>query len=105
MPFKASAAGRPHIPKQKRKVTNWFRQRSRHWPCSVAPGVGIGRWRGRPDRWDALGAAQPPFQSGATAPLGASTYSSVVTSSVAAPIGKSPRTTADSTSFATQQRF
>jgi hypothetical protein len=23
MPFKANAARRPHIPKQKRKVTNW----------------------------------------------------------------------------------
>jgi putative transposase len=32
------------------------------------PGVGIGPWRRRSDRWDALGAAQPPFRSRASAP-------------------------------------
>jgi hypothetical protein len=45
-----------------------FCQRSRHDPCSIVPGVGIGPWRGRPDRWNALGAARRPFRNEASAP-------------------------------------
>ena len=39
-----------------------FCQRSRHDPCSIVPGVCIGPWRGRPDRWNVLRAARRPFR-------------------------------------------
>jgi hypothetical protein len=60
-----------------------FRQRSRHGPCSIAPRLGIGPRRGRPDRWNASGAAQQPFRNGASAPL------RVTTGSVVAPAASS----------------
>jgi hypothetical protein len=45
-----------------------FRQGSRHGPCSISLDMGKGPRRRRPDRWDASGVAQRPFQNGASAP-------------------------------------
>jgi hypothetical protein len=46
-----------------------FRQRSRHGLCSIAPRLGIGPRRGRPDRWNASRAARRSFRNGASPPL------------------------------------
>jgi len=46
-----------------------FRQRSRRRHFSVDPGVCMGPWRGRRERWNASDAAQPPFLNAASAPL------------------------------------
>jgi hypothetical protein len=46
-----------------------FRQGSRHGPCSILPGMGIGPRREGLARWNALGAARRLFRNGASAPL------------------------------------
>jgi hypothetical protein len=46
-----------------------FRQGSRHGPCSISPGMGIGPRREGLARWNALGAARRLFRNGASAPL------------------------------------
>jgi hypothetical protein len=50
------------------KPEDRFRQRSRHGPCSIARGMGIGPRRGGLARWNALGAARQLFWNGVSAP-------------------------------------
>jgi hypothetical protein len=50
-------------------LRNRFRQGSRHGPCSISPGMGIGPRREGLARWNALGATRRLFRNGASAPL------------------------------------